>query len=207
MVVDPTIIQAGLVSAESIVNKALNYDDATSQKLKALSPKVLAICIEQPAINIYVRFGETLSLMSHSDVPADATLQGELSAFINLARHQDKHAALMKSDIQIQGSSQLAMGLADAMSELNIDFEAMIAELTGPVAAHIIGNKLRSVSNWFKQTSEKFKQDSTEYVRDELQLAPHQLEGESRFADIHKLKLDTERLEAHINRIQQRLNK
>lgn len=207
MVVDPTIIQAGLVSAESIVNKALSYDDATSQKIKALSPKVLAICIEQPAINIYVRFGETLTLMSHSDVPADATLQGELSAFINLARHQDKHAALMKSDIQIQGSSQLAMGLADAMSELNIDFEAMIAEMTGPVAAHIIGKNLRSVSAWFKQTSEKFKQDTTEYVRDELQLAPHSLEGESRFTDIHKLKLDTERLEARINRIKQRLTK
>lgn len=207
MVVDPTIIQAGLVSAESIVNKALSYDDATAQKLKALSPKVLVICIEQPAINIYVRFGETISLMSHCDAPADATLQGELSAFINLARHQDKHAALMKSDIQIQGSSQLAMGLADAMSELNIDLEAMIAELTGPVAAHIIGKNLRSVSKWFKQTSEKFKQDSTEYVRDELQLAPHKLEGESRFADIHKLKLDTERLEARINRIKQRLNK
>lgn len=207
MVVDPTIIQAGLVSAESIVNKALSYDDATSQKIKALSPKVLAICIEQPAINIYVRFSETLTLMSHSDVPADATLQGELSAFINLARHQDKHAALMKSDIQIQGSSQLAMGLADAMSELNIDFEAMIAEMTGPVAAHIIGKNLRSVSAWFKQTSEKFKQDTTEYVRDELQLAPHSLEGESRFTDIHKLKLDTERLEARINRIKQRLTK
>ena len=83
----------------------------------------------------------------------------------------------------------------------------MIAEMTGPVAAHIIGKNLRSVSAWFKQTSEKFKQDTTEYVRDELQLAPHSLEGESRFTDIHKLKLDTERLEARINRIKQRLTK
>ena len=113
----------------------------------------------------------------------------------------------MKSDIQIQGSSQLAMGLADAMSDLDIDFEAMISELTGPVVAHVVGKNLRRLSGWLKGTSEKLKQDSVEYVRDELQLAPHKLEGETRFNQIHKLKLDTDRLEARINRLATQLNK
>lgn len=202
---DPTIIQAGLASVESVINKALQYDAATALKLEKLNGKVLAIKILQPATSIYVSFGENLTLSAHAEQEPDTTLEGELSAFINLARHEDKHAALMQSDIQIQGSSQLAMGLAEAMGELDIDFEAMIAELTGPVAAHIIGKNLRSVSAWFKQTSKKFKQDSVEYVRDELQLAPHKVEGESRFADIHKLKLDAERLEARIIKLQQKL--
>jgi len=203
---DQTIVQGALASAESIINKALSYDAATAQKLAALGPKVLAIRINQPELAIYVRFGERLSLISYFEDEPQATLQGDLQAFINLATHKDKHAALMKSDIQIQGSSQLAMGLADAMDDLDIDFEAMISELTGPVIAHVIGSNVRKLSGWLKSTSNKLKQDSVEYVRDELKLAPHKLEGESQFTAIHKLKLDAERLEARIQRLAAKLN-
>ncbi len=202
---DATLVQAGLVSAELAINKALKFDPAVQQKLMALAPKVLAIHITTLDLTVYVQFGEQLSLHSHQEQPSDATLSGELSAFINLASHEDKHAALMKSDIQIQGSSQLAMALADASSHLKIDWEAMIAQITGPVIAHVVGNKLRAFSGWFKNTTQKFKDDSVEYVRDELQISPHKLEGESRFSAIHKLKLDTERLEARTAQLKERI--
>lgn len=204
---DQTLVQGALASAQRIINQALRYDAASAQKLAALAPKVLAIEITQPAMVIYVQFGEQLRLMAHHEGDAQARLQGDLQAFINLASNKDKHAALMKSDIQIQGSSQLAMGLADAMSDLDIDFEAMLSELTGPVVAHVVGKNLRRLSGWLKGSGEKLKQDTVEYVRDELQLAPHKLEGESRFTEIHKLKLDSERLEARINRLATHLNK
>ena len=203
---DNTLIQAGLASAETAINKALKFDPATQAKLSALSPKVLAIHFEKPAFSIYVRFLNGVQLMRHYEHDAEAALTGPVSAFINLASNDDKQAALMQSDIQIQGSSQLALSLADAMSDLDVDFEAMIAELTGPVAAHIIGKNVRNISAWFKQTGRKFKQDSVEYVRDELQLAPHTLEGESRFTDIQKIKMDTERLEARIQRLKHALS-
>lgn len=206
MPMDQTLVQGALASAESAINHALAYDPATAQKLAALGDKVLAIEITQPHLVIYVRFGERLSLLSYYEEEPQAKLSGELQAFINLATHKDKHAALMKSDIQIQGSSQLAMGLAEAMDDLDIDFEAMISRFTGPVVAHVVGKGLRNLGGWFKQASEKFKQDSVEYVRDELKLAPHKLEGESQFNAIHKIKLDTERLEARIQRLAAKLN-
>lgn len=202
---DQTIIQAGLASAETAINKALQFDPATAAKLQALSPKVLALEFEKPEFSVYVRFLDGIQLMSRFEGQADASLKGPVSAFLNLASNQDKQAALMQSDIQIQGSSQLALSLADVMSHLDIDFEAMIAELAGPVAAHIIGKNVRNAASWFKNTGLKIKQDSVEFVRDELQLTPHSLEGESRFAHIQKIKMDTERLEARINRLKQLL--
>lgn len=204
---DQTIIQAGLASAETAINKALQFDPATAAKLQALSPKVLALYFESPSLCVYLRFSNGIELLSHFEGQPDASLKGPVSAFLNLASNQDKQAALMQSDIQIQGSSQLALSLADVIGQLEIDFEAMIAELTGPVAAHLIGKNLRSAVSWFKSTGNKLKQDSVEFVRDELQLAPHKLEGESSFADIQKIKMDTERLEARINRLKQSLSK
>jgi len=202
---DNTLIQAGLASAQTIVNKALAYDPATQAKVQGLTGKVLALHFQQPDFSIFVRFENGIELLSRYEYDADAALSGPLSAFVNLARHDDKHAALMQSDIQIQGSSQLALSLADLASQLDIDYEAMLAELTGPVAAHIIGKNLRSVSSWLKNAGDKFKQDSVEFVRDELKVAPHKLEGETRFSQIHKLKLDTERLEARIQMLKQKL--
>ncbi|MEH6343883.1 MAG: SCP2 sterol-binding domain-containing protein [Bermanella sp.] len=202
---DHTIVQAGLASAELAINKALAYDPAVREKLKKLAPKILAIEITQPKLKIYVQFGEQIALSSHNE-HSDATLSGDLGAFLNLASHEDKHAALMKSDIQIHGSSQLAMGLADASSQLKIDWEAMIADITGPVVAHVIGNKIRGLTGWLRNTGQKVKDDSLEYVRDELQLTPHKLEGESRFSEIHKLKIDTDRIEARIMRLKKRFD-
>ena len=97
---DSTLIQAGLASAETMVNQALEYDPGSQQKMAKLAPKVLAIEITKPEFNLYIRFTDDgIQLMSHYEQEPDATLSGELSAFINVATGKDKHAALMQSDL------------------------------------------------------------------------------------------------------------
>jgi ubiquinone biosynthesis protein UbiJ len=205
---DSTLIQAGLASAETMVNQALEYDPGSQQKMAKLAPKVLAIEITKPEFNLYIRFTDDgIHLMSHYEQEPDAALSGELSAFINVATGKDKHAALMQSDLQIRGSSQLALSLADLMNDLSIDWEAMIAKFAGPVAAHIIGKQARGLFGWLKKTGEKFQDDVISYVRDERQMAAHELEGEDRFRQIHQLRLDTERLEARIQKLAAKLSK
>lgn len=210
---DSTLIQAGLASAETIINQALNYDPATQQKMAKLAPKVLAIEITKPAFSVYIRFCaegtngvQGVQLMSHFEGEADASLSGELNAFINVATSKDKHAALMQSDLHIRGSSQLALGLADLMNDLNIDWEAMIAKLTGPVVAHVIGKQARGLFGQLKKMGEKFQDDVVSYVRDERQMAAHELEGEDQFRQIHQLRLSVDRLEARIQKLATKLH-
>lgn len=204
---DATLIQAGLSLAETSIKQALQYDPASKQALAELGGRCLAIHISSPDITLFMNFMDNgeVRLAQHQEHDADTLLSGELSAFLNLARASDKQAALMKSDIHIKGSSQLAMSVANIMANLDIDFEAMVAKFTGPVAAHMLGKNLRKLGSWLKASGEKFKQDGVEYVRDELALAPHALEGEQRFSQIHKLKLDTERLQARIERLKQKI--
>ena len=203
---DQTLIQGGLAAAQATINKALQYDPATQAKLVKLGGKTLGIHMQQPNLSVYVRFNETIQLQAHFEGEADTDLSGPASAFINLARHQDKQAALMKSDIQIRGSSQLAMGLADVFSDLQIDWEAALAEWTGPVAAHVLGKNIRRIGKWFQQSVTKVKQDTVEFVRDEWQAGVHEIEGEQRFSAIQKLKLDVERIEARIQRLKQTMD-
>ncbi|WP_396588430.1 SCP2 domain-containing protein [Bermanella sp. R86510] len=200
---DATIIQGGLSLAEQMINRTLAYDPASQYAFEHLEGKVLAIHIHQPELSIYLIMGNPIKLQQHIETEPDTALTGELSAFLNLARSDDKQAALMQSDIHIKGSSQLAMSVAQIMAQLDIDFEAMLAKRTGPVPAHMVGKGLRRLSGWFEQTRAKFKQDSVEYIRDELRLAPHKQEGEQQFAQIHQVKLATERLQARIERLKQ----
>ncbi len=213
------LIQAGLSTAEKAINGALQYDPASQAKLGALEGKLLCLEVmglpapmlaqselssDEP-LQLWVRFGYPLQLMSHSEIPADATLSGELSAFVNVATHQDKQQALMKSDLQIRGSSQLALSLADVMAQLDIDWEAMLSQFIGPVMAHVIGRRARGLFGWLKQTGEKVKNDWVEYIRDEAQMAVHPQEAEQQYRAIHQLRLDTDRLEARIQRLAQQL--
>ena len=204
---DNTLIQAGLASAEALIQKALKYDPASQQKLQRLAGRTLGIHVQQPDISVYVCFTEhgDVRLQSHFEGETHASLTGELFAFINIATSSDKHAALMKSDLQIHGSSQLALSLADLMNDLDIDWEAMVTQVTGPIAAHILGKGVRGINGWLKQAGKKLLGDVTSYVRDEAQLAPDQWEAEEQFRQIHQLRMDTERLEARIQRLAAKL--
>lgn len=205
---DNTLIQAGLASAETLINKALQYDPASQYKLKQMVGKTLGIHVRQPTIDVYASFSSEgeVHLQAHFEGDIDTSLSGDLIAFINVATVKDKHAALMQSDLQIRGSSQLALALAELMSELNIDWEAMVSKATGPVAAHFIGKSARGVNRWLKQAGEKLLGDVTSYVKDEAQMSPDQWEGEEHFRQVHQLRMDVERLEARIQRLTSKLN-
>lgn len=194
-----------LASAEAAINKALRYDPATRQKIARQVGKVLCLQIEQPSLTFYVRMGEQIELMSHCESDIAATLRGPAQGFLRLASTDDKQQALMHSDIEIQGSSQFALGLADASSALDIDWAAMLEDFTGPIVAGFIQQRVTGLFSFAKQAMQKLHDDSVTYLRDEKGLIIHKLEAQQHFRNVHELRLATDRLEARIQQLQKRL--
>lgn len=194
-----------LASAEAAINKALRYDPATQQKIARQTGKVLCLQIEQPSLTFYVRMGEQIQLMSHCESDISATLRGPAQGFLRLASTEDKQQALMHSDIEIQGSSQFALSLADASSALDIDWAAMLEDFTGPLVAGFIHRQVTGLFSFAKQAMQKLHDDSVSYLRDEKGLLIHKLEAQQHFRNVHELRLATDRLEARIQQLQKRL--
>ena len=198
------VLQALCVPAEASVNHVLQYDPAAVKALARHQGRLLAIRIigVNGVSDIFVRiFDNGIGLSLMGDSTADATLTGSIRDFLALARADDKANTLINSAIDMDGDSEFAIALTRIAQQLDIDWEALISQLTGGLLAHQLGKGLRGLMNWGKSTSATYRTAVKEYLEDEVEaVTPAPLLRQ--FADdVDQLKLATDRLGARIDNL------
>lgn len=194
-------LKAGLLMAlESAVNNSLAYDPATQQALRALDGKVLHIACTLPQQSVYVLFvGEHVELWSLFEGAADTTLSGSASAFLNLWRARSKPTALTDSGIALTGDSSIMQRLQSISAMLDIDWEALLAEHTGDMIAHQLGQAMRGASYWLRSARREAERLVSEYLQYENRSIPTGHEVQQFCNDVDDVALRMDRLEARLN--------
>lgn len=196
------LLQAACIPAELAINHVLQYDPAVQQQLRPLQGRLLALNIGGQSL--FVRILDAgIGLSFSNDAEPDAILSGSLTDFLALAAAQDKANTLINSAIDMSGDSEFAIGLTRIAQQLDIDWEALLSPLTGGLLAHQLGKGLRGLLRWGQTTAPVYRTAVKEYLEDEVQLVPP-APLLAQFADeVDQLKLDTDRLAARLDRLQQ----
>lgn len=198
----PVLTQALLIPAEHSLRHLLRHAPAARLKLKAFHGQVIALDIQNVArINLrLLNDAPELSLGEEAD--AAVCLRGQLNDFLELARADDKASSLMKSRIEIDGDTDLAMSVTRILQNAGMDWESFISPLTGGLLAHQIGRGLRHALRWGHQTSATLQQAGRDYLQDETGvLAPPALVSDFS-AGVDQLRLAADRIEARITRLE-----
>ena len=204
--IDPTIQTAGLLALETAVNKALQLDKATQNKLAALVGKSFAININDIQVSIYILlFLDRIELRAIYNEPASTSLSGPLSAYFDLLGSKDKAAALINSELTIKGSTQAVMDLQQAIVDLDLDWESQLSPIIGDVPSHFLGQSARRFGQFARDTKDSFFRHLEEFIIEEGRLSPSKAEAEDVFEQIIKLKQDAERLDARLQQLKQSL--
>ncbi len=74
------------------------------------------------------------------------------------------------------------------------------------MATQLISGHLRSRAGWYRQGFASLNQNLAEYLSEESRALVGKHEAEARFAELDRLKLDLERLEARFERLSRSLN-
>lgn len=192
--------QALTASIETALNRYLSLDPEALSRFASLEGKIIAIEIKG--------LNQTLSLfpsadgflvLSDFDGDADAIISGSPVALAKLGLVDDPKDLLFSGEVELSGDTRLANQFSHLLSQLDIDWEELLAQNIGDIAAHKVGNIVRDVNTWFKRSTGSVSLDAGEYLQEEARLSPSNAELRKFIKQVDEVREGADRLAAKIN--------
>ncbi|MCW9047845.1 MAG: SCP2 sterol-binding domain-containing protein [Gammaproteobacteria bacterium] len=191
--------QALTASLESALNQYLSLDPLALSRFSSLEGKIVAIEIKGlnktlclfPSVDGFM-------VLSDFDGEADTTISGTPLALVKMGLAKDPKDVLFSGEIVITGDTAVANKFNRLLSQLDIDWEEMLAQNIGDIAAHKIGNLFNSANNWLSRSLNSVAFDSAEYIQEEVKLSPSNAELRQFVNKVDGLREATDRLAAKI---------
>ena len=192
--------QALTASIESALNRYLSLDPEALSRFSSLEGKIIAIEIKgiNKTISLFPSADGFLVLCDF-DGEADATISGTPIALAKMGVIADPKALIFNGEIEVSGDTGLANRFNHLLSKLDIDWEEILAQNIGDIAAHKIGNLVRGSSQWVKRSVNSVCLDSGEYLQEEIKLSPSNAELRKFIRQVDEVREATDRLKARID--------
>lgn len=197
-----------LAGVELGVNRVLAMDSTALPRLAHLSGRVIAIDCQAPTLSLFILAdGQGLRLAAHWAGEVDCRLRAPAASLLRLATSTDKSALLHSPEVELDGDSAALLELVGVLQDLELDWEYELSHWLGPVGSQLLGSHLRSRANWANQTLDSLRLNLADYLSEESRNLVGRREADARFAELDRLKLALERIDARFERIAQRHDK
>jgi ubiquinone biosynthesis protein UbiJ len=201
MIIKPLLIS----TLEIALNQYLSLDEDVSLFLTPLAGKVIAINIQPFNETIYLCPTTDKIQVLESYVPeVDASISGTLSALGLMGLSSTPMRSIFSGDVKIEGDTQTAHKFQQLFDKLDIDLEEKLAQFTGDIVAHKIGNLFRSGQRWTEESVETFKLNTKEFLQEETRDLPAGPEANILYSQIDEIRSDFDRLSARIEQLKHR---
>lgn len=202
-----TLGAALTATLEALLNQAIRLDPKTPQRLAGMHGRVIRLQLQGLNTTLYlIPEPGGIQVLSEFEAQADCTLCGSPLDLMRMRGSGESADQLFKGSVQIEGDSALAQDFGAFLAELDIDWEEQLSRITGDIAAHEIGNLVRTTIDWGRSMSATTEKNLQEYLQEELRLLPARHELTPFLNEVDRLRDDTERLQARIQRLEQRLD-
>jgi ubiquinone biosynthesis protein UbiJ len=204
---DPAVIAGVCLVAEKAIMQAVDLSAGTREQLKGLYPLTIAVNCSSPAVNLYVTIDAdgAVTVASYREESATVRLAGSWRDFLGVAAADDPASALINGNIQISGDTAPLLRLQAVLADLDIDWEAPLAETLGPVAGHQLAAVIRAFTRTSQSTHQRLKRQLSEFILEEGRLSPPQAEQNAFFSAVDDLVLRVDRADSRVKRIKKRL--
>ena len=193
---------AVLAAAERGINRLLRLDPTALPRLGRLSGRVIEIDCTAPAWRLFVMADDQgLRLATDWGSEPDCRLRAPAASLTRLTLSRNKTAVLHGPDVEIDGDSALLMSLAEVLQDLELDWEYEVSRWLGPVGTQLLSSGLRGPAAWARSSTDSLRQDLADYLNEESRTLVGNNEAEARFAELDRLKLVLDRLEARVDRL------
>ncbi len=195
-----------LTVLESAISRFIALDPDAAALLKPIRAKVIAIHLKDPDWVFYLcPSARTIQLLEHYEGAPDTTLRGSPLAFLSLGLHENPSSVLFAGKVTIEGDLSTGRNFQSLFKHLDIDWEEQLAQVTGDVPAHQIGNLVRGSLRWGRESLEAMMFNIKEYLQEESRDLPTAYECHQLFKDVDRIRGDTDRLEMRIKRLGNRV--
>ncbi len=190
---------------ETALERYLSLDPEVAARLAHLHGKVMEVEVRGPDLHFYLLpTGHGIQVQGHYEGTPDACLRGAPLSLARLALSAQGRRTLFSGAVQLEGDAELGQALQNILNAVDIDWEELLARLTGDVVAHQAGNAVRGAQQWAARTRESLTLDIADYLHEETRQVPARGEVERFAAEVDTLRSDIERLAARVKRLQEK---
>lgn len=194
---------------QKLINDALQYDPSAQQKIASLAGKTIVLKVTSPDLSFSLCIeNEGFVLLQAEEVhPFQARISGKASDLFAVLSAEDRTAAMMSHQIQIEGDTTTFFTLQSVMSHLDIDWELALGDRIGDMAAHLVADGVRFFGTVMQQQARSVDRTARNFLREESGWwVPTSLWSDHKRA-VQTLRLDADRLQAKVKVVQQQINK
>lgn len=186
----------------SALEANLNRNIAASSAARALRARLSGKSLRLQLTGLPMEFhvssdGERIKLSNDAAASADATLSGSPLGLLSLA--QQHATSTSGSSVRIEGDAEVAQKFSELLKQAKPDIEEELSRIIGDVAAHQIGNTVRSLLGFGRRVGDTLLQNVGEYLSEEGRDVPSKTEADEFNHDVDVLRDDVERFEARLN--------
>ena len=193
---------AALEGVERIINAALIHDPSSAQKLASMAGRVVLIDSTMPALNIALELTPSGVMLHHNwQDKADICISGSLVSIAAMAIQSEETVSLSGTGVNVSGNLDMLRQLNHIMADLDIDWEAALAQLIGDVPAHMVAGSVRQSASFRADAFKRAQSAVVEVSQEELRLTPSQNEYQQFAQSVRHLATDIDRLVARANRV------
>ena len=197
-------LEALLRPAASMINRQIAAKSPARQLCAGLAGRVMALRVSNTALAMYLVADENQVMLSaaYNEDP-DVVITGSLLALTRLAG-PDGDAMIRDGEVELIGDALVAQQFQKLLRYGRPDIEEELSGVVGDVAAHGIGEFVRSVGEWGRQARDTMRQNVGEYLQEESRSVPSRDEVDAFRGQVDALRDDVARFEARIGAIEAR---
>jgi ubiquinone biosynthesis protein UbiJ len=185
-----------------VINAYLNLDPESKQRVRKLQGKVIAIEFLPFHIQFNCVFNEDkVTLIADELIAADASLRGTPLQMLGVMIAKENRHRFFADDLVMEGDAAFGQQVVELFDHMKIDWEEHLSKLTGDVPAYHLGRIAGKFKSWLNTSQESFSQNINDYVHEEARWLPSREALQDFFTDIDTLRMDLDRLEAHIKNL------
>ena len=191
-----------LALAEAAIQRWIDLDPDSAQRLGALDGKLFAVEVRGVAEPLFIRVDAGgLHFTHRAEAEPDVVLRGRPFEFLRAAMTDAQAASGEIGGVQVSGDVDAAQQFAGIIRQLDIDWEEHLSQWLGDLPAHKLGNLARAAREWGQGTRDEMARNAGEYLQEEQRLVTPRWRVEQFLADVDELRAAAERLEQRIERL------
>ena len=188
--------------ASEIGGRLLQTDPTTLKRLAELEGKVISLDFSGTDIHIFMfPSADGIRLADDWDGEVDVHMTGKPFDLIKMGASGKAPVTPGKVNVRIEGDLHVGQQFKKILDDMQIDWEELLSQYIGDIAAHHGSNLIRSIGSHVRQAVISTAQNASEYVRYEARMIPADWRVEEFIDDVDKLREDVDRISIRIDRL------
>ncbi|QLQ30494.1 MAG: SCP2 sterol-binding domain-containing protein [Candidatus Thiothrix singaporensis] len=193
---------------ETAFNTWLELDKKTHgnalERLQAMQGRLICLHVSNPDLKLYfLPMADNVRVATEYDAEPDVTIHASALALMRLSAAEDVGKAMLEQGVKIDGDMGLGNRFSDILRAVRVDWEELLSQAVGDVVAHQMGQLTRAAKGWLDGSAHAMRLNTQEYLQEEARLLPAEAEIRQFLDAVDTLRMDTDRLEARLKRLEQ----